>query len=154
MTCRVDTAPHEVERRLYSLTADWPGSGIRAAPPREDRVPCPFRISWQTGSTQPRMVWEPCIHTLVYRWLAAQLAEPEPPGENVGQIMGGGLSDAPDEDRAPSPFQKSFHPPSTPTNRGQKTNSTGSKPHRTVWNFYPKFVYNASTTECDLTPGS
>ena len=38
-----------------------------------------------------------------------QLVEPGTPGEEIDQQTGGERSDAPDEDRAPPPFQKSFH---------------------------------------------
>ena len=65
-----------------------------------------------------------------------QLVEPGTPGEEIDQQTGGGCFDAPDEDRAPSPFQKSFRATSTPTNRGRKPTSPGSTPHRTVWQPY------------------
>ena len=135
MTCRVDAAPHDVEPRPYSLTADWLGLGPRgSATTGGYRVLCPFQnpdkpgtiTDVSRGAAQPRtMVWQSSIHiALSLIGCAARRARDTRRGHRPTNE--GRRSDAPDEDRAPSPFQKSFHYPSNPRNRGRKPTSPGS----------------------------
>ena len=58
--------------------------------------------------------------------MAVQLVEPGTPGEEIDQQTGGGRFDAPDEDRAPSPFQN----PSIPHQRQQTEDENRLLPGR------------------------
>ena len=142
MTYSVDTTPHDVEPQPYSLTAGWLGLGHKGNATMEGyRVVFPFYKSRQTGDdsrflppvdTAPRDGATIFFHSrfgLSLSGCAARRAR-DTEGERAQQT-GGGRCGAPDEDRAPPPFQKPFNTPSTPTNRGRKPNSPASTPHRT-----------------------
>ena len=135
--------------------ADWLGlmepacgescpSGQRRGPvaPREETFPSPDHKSFHLSTTAitrgqkqrssrsipPRKVWKPQPNWLVADWM--RLMEPAR-GESCPSRQSRGLT-APGEDNVLSPDVKSFHISTTPTIRGRKQRSPGSKPPRVV----------------------
>ena len=86
-------------------------------------------------SMPPRKVWNPKPNCLLASWL--RLMEPAR-GESTpsGQRRGPA---APEDNRLPSPGQKSFHISTTPTSRARKRGPR-SIPPRTVWKPQPNWL--------------
>ena len=89
------------------------------------------RIS--SGLISPRKVWKPQPLRVITDWLG--LMEPARRESCTSGLLRGHA--APGEDRFPSPGQKSFQIPTTPTTRGRKLRFLGSISPRKVWKPQP-----------------